>query len=51
MPKPSQLRHWYVNVGAPCHTPLPAVSVWPCCAAPEIVGGTEFTGCAGMKVA
>jgi hypothetical protein len=28
----------------PVHVPLPAVSVCPCCAEPEIVGGAVLTG-------
>ena len=30
--------------GVPVHVPGEALKVWPCCAAPEIVGGEVFTG-------
>src|SRR5438093_13315552 len=45
-PTESQRRHWYVYVCGcpPFHVPWPAVRVWPCCGAPEIVGGLVFVG-------
>src|SRR5215212_3298137 len=42
----SQRRHWYANaIGCPpVHVPGFAVSVWPCCGVPLIVGCFALTG-------
>src|SRR5215210_6367580 len=36
----------YVNVGLPVHVPSAAVSVWPSCGMPLIVGGEVLLGAA-----
>src|SRR5205809_299318 len=45
-PVRSHRRQWYENVNgwAPTQAPLSAVSVWPTCGVPEIVGGLAFRG-------
>jgi hypothetical protein len=53
-PLTSQRRHWYVNVigGVPFQVPFEAVSVWPSCGVPSIVGGAVFDGgCGGGATA
>src|SRR3954454_14365453 len=46
LPAVSQRCHWYVYVGfvSLFQVPVPAVSVWPTCGVPLIVGAAEFTG-------
>ena len=45
LPLASHSRQRYANdVGASVQEPLDAVSVWPCCAVPEIAGKTVFAG-------
>jgi len=47
-PAASQRFHWYAyDVGELVQVPFEAASCWPCCAAPEIVGGAVFTGAGG----
>src|SRR5438309_10533061 len=45
-PAASQRRHLrvYVIVGVPVHVPAPAVSVWPSCVVPLMLGSTVLTG-------
>ncbi len=45
LPDASQRCHWWAKlVGLFVHAPCTAVSIWPCCAVPEIVGGAVFSG-------
>ena len=46
LPALSQRCHWYVYVGVVSlvHVPVLAVSVWPTCGVPLIVGAAVFVG-------
>src|SRR5437588_255672 len=47
-PPESQRSHSYAKlVGSLLHDPLCAVSTWPCCAVPVIVGAAVFSGGGG----
>src|SRR5436190_14517812 len=47
-PVPSHCSHWYAKlVGLFVQVPWPSVSVWPCWAVPEIVGGDVLDGGGG----
>jgi hypothetical protein len=52
LPPASQRRHWYAyEIGCvPVHAPGSAVSVFPSCAMPVIVGGDVFDGCTSFVV-